>query len=273
MFKLISSAALLIFLTHCVTANAAAIGIGVNFTGTSTQTGISMAATDTAGVVSISHYNNFTTASGTLNTITDNSGAVITGSTLSVTAVSGTAYAGDTNTVPTGGDGELMKGYLTSGGTPGVSVTDSVAITLPASLFSPGGDFANGFDLIVYSQNNSPNDYMVSSFTVNGTTRYVENAPITSGLTFNGTYTPSTLTAYPTNNSQIANYISFNNLTSSALTANVLTITFATLADASGSANTYQRGAFNGFELIAVPEPASLAIFGAAIFIGSLRRR
>jgi hypothetical protein len=150
---------------------------------------------------------------------------------------------GEENNTATGQNHNLMAGYLDTGGLgqTGVSITFA---NLPA--VSPA------YDVYVYIQggvNSRGGTYTIGSTTIEHT--------VTSS--FNGTFLQDTLPVGTTANS---NYIVFHNLTGSSFTLNTVP-----------TIGSPERAPVNAVEIVAVPEPASVALLGLGGLALLARRR
>jgi len=149
---------------------------------------------------------------------------------------------GEENNTATGENGDLMAGYLDTGGLGGTPVTITVA-NLP--VVSPR------FDVYVYTQGGV--NTRGGTYTINGTTK--EHTGMTA---FGGTFVEDTIDP---GQQQDSNYLVFRGLTGTGF---VLT-GVPTIGNPA-------RAPINAIEIVAVPEPAGVALLGVAA-IGLLRRR
>lgn len=233
--------------------------ISVNFAGgnggTTTANGPSV--TGPAGAVQASNWNNFAAATGTNQPLAD-SGGTGSGAVIAYTSPNlyGTTPSG-TGTTGTAGDTALMTGYLDNGnGSTGITVAVS---GLPAAFTS------GGYQVLAYSNTDSAGSWGFRVTDTNAVidTRYGQNTggggknyPL-SGI--NG-YVNSTSTnaAGP---GTAANYVTLGTFTGSGFT----------LVGVQG-ATSDGRARLNGFQIVSVPEPTSLAVLGVGA-LGLLSRR
>lgn len=254
-----------IFVGVSVGSQANAQDFGVHFLGSTSDN-----VTGAAGVVPISGWNNIANSTFTSGTILANDGT-----TTAAMILSGSGVVNGWNSGLTG-DGanlSLMHGYMDVGGTANATATISgltsgglynVYIYAYGDAARPG----NGGDWL-------PN------YSVNGTTYYVP----TLGGQYSSSYDATSTdvggtgfgsgfvqgTTYGSNfNTQTANASDFGNYIE---IANVLA-TGGVITIVAGADTQTWRSPFNGFELVAVPEPSviALSVAGLAMF-GLLRRR
>ena len=241
------------------TANAQ--NFGVNFLGNTPSDPI----TGAAGVVSLTGWNNIANQTYTSGTITADNFSTAN-LTLSGSAANGWRSSGTGN----GGNGSLMDGYMdiTAGGTGTAVISGLVSGQL--------------FDIYLYTFGDqvrpSNGGDKLPNYSVNGTTYYVPTLGVgtstfnataaTVGGSFSGfiratTYNANFNTA-TANASDFGNYIKIQNV---AATGGILTI-------AAGSDTTTWRSPLNGIELVAVPEPTTLALSAVGLtMLGLIRRR
>lgn len=200
--------------------------IGVDFVGG--QSGVSttsMAATESAGVVAQTHWNNLTGASGTDTTINNSAGTNLTG--VSVTYNSTNTWS-DSAVTDTAGNNRMMRGYLDIN-TTGVSTTVSVN-----GLGSLGY-----YDMYVYTAGDGRN--RVGQFTVGSQSYWVND-----NAAFAGSFVRGTGEVDPGSyqNATAANYVVFSALTGSSVS---LTATGAYAADGT------LRAPVNGIQIVQLP--------------------
>ena len=234
---------------------------GINFLGNTPADTI----TGAAGVVSISGWNNIANQTYSSGTITADNFSTAN-LTLSGSAANGWRSSGTGN----GGNGSLMDGYMdiTAGGTGTAVISGLVSGQL--------------FDIYLYTFGDqvrpSNGGDKLPNYSVNGTTYYVPTLGVgtstfnataaTVGGSFSGfiqatTYNANFNTA-TANASDFGNYIKIKNV---AATGGILTI-------AGGSDTTTWRSPLNGIELVAVPEPTTLALSAVGLtMLGLIRRR
>ena len=203
-----------------------------------------------AGVLGTAIWNNFGGQNSTAPQLLGaDVGGVATPTAATVAWTSNNTWSssglGEENNTATGENGDLMAGYLDTAGLGGVGVSITVA-NLP--VVSPR------FDVYVYTQggvNGRGGTYTIGSTTLEHT----------GDAAFNGTFVQDTLDPGSTPGS---NYIVFRGLTGTGFT---LTGT-PTIGNPA-------RAPINGIEIVAVPEPAGMALLGvaAAALLGRRRRR
>jgi hypothetical protein len=255
---------------QCGVAMAQSIGIdwfGGNGTGDQTQ----MLATDVAGVVPHGNWNSFLDATGTtaetfpLNLSTGAaSGASVT--------FSGSPNDWDQNiNQATSANHKMMLGYIDTNDT---SITTVVVSGLPASFTGPG------YNVILYYDGDNGANQRVGRYEINGVSMWGRDA----GVNFGGTFTQGQTTTNPApgmsgtqldNLGAVAttvpagNYMTFSNLTAATFTLNV---------QAHVASDATNRAALNGMQIVAVPEPATIALvaiglLGSAGFLVRRRRQ
>jgi autotransporter-associated beta strand protein len=179
----------------------AQVMIGLEFVGGKANHSVSnMGSGDSAGVISQTNWNNLEDRSGTDSSLVNNSGATVSG--LSVSYTSSNTWA-DEAISNSAGNNRLMRGYLDIN-------TDSGSTSVTVSgLTSPV------YDVIVYT--NGDEDTRVGRFQIGAQSFWVKD-----NTTFNGTFIQGTGTADPGSfaNAQAANYMVFSGLTSSSFTLN-----------------------------------------------------
>jgi hypothetical protein len=255
---------------QCGVVSAQSIGIdwfGGNGTGDQTQ----MVAGDTAGVIPQGNWNSFIDATGTTAEtfpLNLNTGAA---SGASVT-FSGSPNDWDSGiTESTSANHKMMLGYIDTNDT---SVTTVVVNGLPASFTGPG------YNVYVYYDGDNGTNQRVGRYEINGVSMWGRDA----GVNFGGAFTQGQTTTDPAPGLSgtgldnlgavvatvpAGNYMVFGPLTSANFTLNV---------QASASAGATNRAALNGMQIVAVPEPSTVALLaigclgGVGLFVRRLRR-
>jgi hypothetical protein len=196
--------------------------LGVNFG--SDQS--SLAASDSTGVVAQDNWNNASGASGSIFNLVDESGAA---TTADVTWSSNNTWL--TGTATTTATEKLLYGYL-DGGSGNVAATVSIT-SVPFSTY----------DAYVYIGRDASDS--TSTYIVNGNSITVTPAFQPTTFTVAGTATPGT-----PNPGTAGSYVLFTGLTGD----------FSLTTSNTGALGNH-RSPVNGVQLIAVPEPGSLALF------------
>jgi hypothetical protein len=253
--------------SHCGVATAQSIGIdwfGGNGTGDQTQ----MVPGDVAGVVPHGNWNSFIDATGTT--------AETFPLNLSTGAASGASvtFSGSPNdwdsgiTESTSANHKMMLGYVDTNDT---SITTVVVNGLPASFTGAG------YNVYLYYDGDNGTNHRVGRYEINGVSMWGRDA----GVNFGGTFTQGQTTTDPapgmsgTGLDNLAaavatvpagNYMVFGPLTSANFTLNV---------QASASAGATNRASLNGMQIVAVPEPSTVALLaiGFLASVGLLIRR
>jgi hypothetical protein len=215
--------------------------IGVNFLGDRPAEG-TLAASDVAGLVPQSNYNNLGLSFGTNIALFDNLGAA---TLTTLTYSSGGNYATIRNGTPLGGDEILNTGY----------VFGNSSFTLSNIPYAE-------YSLIIYTLNDGQRNQVTTVEGVQyfgrspspGDTGFVDRNAETAYNYINSTTTAPAAGTDPA----FANYVRVDGLTSS-------TVTF--------SATAPGNGYVNGFQVVAVPEPSTAALLGLAGAAVALRRR
>jgi hypothetical protein len=253
--------------SQCGVATAQSIGIdwfGGNGTGDQTA----LLAGESAGVIPQTNWNSFlddpAVASETFPLNLGNG----TASGASVT-FSGSPNDWDTNiTATTSMNNKMMLGYIDTNDT---SITTVAVNGLPASFTGPG------YNVYVYYDGDNGTQHRVGRYEINGVSMWGRDA----GVNFDGTFTQGQTATDPapgmsgTGLDNLAaavatvpagNYMVFGPLTSANFTLNV---------QASASAGGTNRAALNGMQIVAVPEPSTIAlvVMGALGGLGLLIRR
>ncbi len=189
--------------------------IGIDFVGTDTA----MGASESAGVIAKTNWNNATGAASTAALSLVNETGAASGAT--ATWKSDNVYS--TPIVDAPGNSRMMKGYLDTGH--GDATTVSVS-GLPAD--------ANGYDVYVYTDGSNGSATRSGSYSLSGTgiTTTTISATDAANTNFNGTFLQA--------NSSAGNYVKF--------TISVLAFTL-TAVPGTASDNT-PRAAVNGIQII-----------------------
>lgn len=242
-----------------VSSAASAATISVNITDQANA----LAATDAAGVVSSTNWNNVILAGSafSLTNLTDETGAATTAqidSTLSGSFNSG-AFANFPpvdGSVPGSNNGKLMGAYISwdtpnDGGSP---PNDSGAVSVSGLA---GGFLTNGYKVYIHTDADSNSRTYDWSLTYGATTL---NAPtVTDDFTFNGFFNLPGFGVADANNGG-ENYVVFDVPTGQA--------------SFSLDVNSIPgRSALNGLQIVEIPEPASLALLGFGGLLMLRRRR
>ena len=243
---------------------ASAASIGFNFSGGNGNEGAAstslLAATDSAGFVPQTNWNNLPNQSGASIPLVNNAGAA---TVASVTYASNntwgrSATAGDGNSI-------LLGKYLDAG-------TNAPAQILPATINVVGVPYAQ-YDVYIYARRNEtaqatdpgPNfPGFASDYTVQGVTQSVRTGD--AGVTNPGgveTFSSFVLADAALATSTIGNYVKFSNV--SGATLNIV---------ANASAGNW-RSPVDGIQIVQTPEPGTLAFLGLGVAgcLGMRRRR
>jgi hypothetical protein len=263
-----AAATFVVLAAICGAAQAQSIGIdwfGGNGTGDQTQ----MLPTAVAGVVPQGNWNSFLGTSGTMPLVLGTgtaSGASITWG--------GSPNDWDTNVDQAlSANHQMMLGYLDTNDT---SITNLMVTGLPASLTGPG------YNVIIYYDGDNGTagtlgSHRVGRYELNGVSQWGRDA----GNRFDGTFVqgqtsidpaPGQLgTQFDNQAAAVAavpagNFMVFSGLRTADFTLNVQ-------ASVSGSATN--RAGINGMQIVAIPEPSTVALFalGALGGLGSVARR
>ncbi|MGC6427541.1 MAG: lamin tail domain-containing protein [Akkermansiaceae bacterium] len=192
--------------------------IGVNFG--AGRTDASLAANDSAGIIAQTNWNNASGASGSLNSLNDDSGA---NSGASITWATDEQWSAGTN--PADDNGRLLNGWVSSNnGTDSINITGIPYSTYDLYLYY-NHDRASE-DVLIEESGNAFPDFLAHENDTN------INAPVT--------FTRQTESA-ATNPSATGNYAQFEGLTSSSLNL---------VLSAAGSAGSSDRGAITGLQIV-----------------------
>ena len=192
--------------------------ISINFSG-SGGVGVNMAASETAGVIPASDWNNLSGLNATGQSLVDSTGA----STTATVTFNDPKSFNDTAIANTAGNNRMMKFYLDSN----TSTTTTVTVSgLPAD--------SNGYKVYVYCDGNN-NETREGAYTISGagiTTTTIDSVD-ESGVDFNGTFTQA--------DNNAGNYVLFTIGNISA---------FSVSATAVNNGATYPRGPLNGIQIV-----------------------
>ena len=197
-----------------VVATTSAKVISIDFVGQGTV----MGATEVAGVVQKSNWNN---ASGLTNT----TGQVLVDETGTVTGATVTWNTNGTWNLPitdTAGDYRMMRGYLdTVGATTTVTVTGLTANSA-------------GYDVYVYADGDNPNANRTAAYQISGTGITTTSVNLTDllGVNYSGTYTQA--------NNSAGNYVKFT----------INTTGFAITATPGAATDNHPRAPVNGIQIV-----------------------
>lgn len=204
------------------TAPTATTAISIDFVGgKSAGVPAPMAASEMAGVVRVSNWNNALTQAGTLNALKQNGGAA---STAAVTWSANSIW--NTAITETAGDARMMKGYLNTGN----ATTTTVKVSGLPSLFTQ-----NGYDIYVYCDDDNnfatrSGIYKIGSLSYKNTDA--------KGVQFNGSYVNGS--------NRTGNYVKF---------ANIGGASFTLSATPGPSDDTSPRAPINGLQIVARTYP------------------
>jgi len=192
--------------------------ISINFSGTG-GTGTNMAASETAGVIPESNWNNFAGLSATSQPLVDSTGA---GTTATLTFNDPKSFSA-TGIANTAGNNRMMKFYLDSS----TNTTTTVTVSgLPAD--------SNGYKVYVYFDGNNT-ETREGQYTISGTgiTTTIINGFDNANVDFSGTFTQA--------NNNAGNYVLFT-------IGNVSAFNLSATAVNNGA--VYPRGPLNGIQIV-----------------------
>jgi len=221
-----------------------------------------MAASESAGVVPQTNWNNLVGLSQATPQALLNDQGLATGATVTwlCNNLWDTSANGGTDVA---GNSRMMMGYLDSNDT---SITNVLVSNLPAAFT------LSGYNVIVYYDGENGGSQRVGAYAIGGTTLYGRDA----GAVFGGTFTQGQTATPPSgamdNNAAGANEIPGGNyLVFSGLNAATFTLT----AQSSVSSDATNRAPINAVQIVQiVPEPGSAALLLAAVgALSALRRR
>jgi hypothetical protein len=250
--------------------SALAAPISVNFGGNSPSGSINMASTDVAGLPAYAddNWNNFGGNSTFSSTdVVDGDGNLVPGSGGNVQfAYSSAGFGGgpdnadawNTSTDASfGTNAKMFDGIVKrkSGGSTGEGITQTFTFTnVPTGLY----------DLILYVADDNPAKGKNISVTSTGTTYYYNAVDIVGTPVF--TPVTSTVSGSPTTD---GNYVLFAGI--SPALGNTISVTLSNTKESSEPDDATLGVA--GLQLVAVPEPTSIAAIGVAGLLGLRRRR
>ena len=227
--------------------------LGLNFAADDPNAAASaLGATDVAGVVAQSNWNNLDGASGT-----DATGFVLSdgsASTALVTWSSPNSWRAGANTALTGGDGILTNGYLDTGNTAENGISIAVSGLDPALT-------SMSYDVYVYFVSDSTAD-RGGAYTIDDGSGPIVQYGSTLAAPSAHVLDPGT----DADNSADGTYLRFSGLTGGSFTLTSDT----TLTTPNGF-----RAPINGIQVVAAPEPSSIALslLGGAGLMALIRRR
>ena len=223
--------------------------IGINFKGP-TKAGMGASVGDrTAGVEPQSNWNDLGYWGS--SSIKNDSGTVV--ANLSVNTSTSTDGYNSYATIPSDdGNRYLMRGYIRSSGA-------SMTVTV-SGLAVP---FTNdGYDVIVYFDGGSSDADWITAYTITGgditTVIYGKDKGGTGD--WDGVFTKASGTSSDNVNA-LGNYVRFDGLKASAFTLTATPVT------------GMGQGPINGLQIIALPEPVSLALVGVGLAATLVARR
>lgn len=200
----------------------------------------SMGASESAGVVPATNWNNLLGSTSSATDLVDGSG---TATTADVSWTSNGTWSTDITAAP--GNFNMMKAHLDARSAVDAVVTVS---SIPASI-------ANLYDVYVYFDAQTNNGSVESNYTIGSQTYFMKDT-----AAFSGTFTQATGTTAGTRTSG-ANYARFTNLTGTSFTLTADSESF--------------RAEISGIQVVGVPEPSSICMLlvGGALIVGRFPRR
>ena len=211
-----------------------------------------------AGVLNTATWNNTTLLNGGPVSLNQDLNGSATATTATVTWSSNNTWTstgrGEENNFATGENRDLMAGYLDTAGVGGTP-----AIVTVSGLNFPSSPFTLGYDVYVYSQGGV--NGRGGTYTIGATSIYHEATEA-----FSGVFIEDTTVDTPTGpeGSFGSNYMVFRNVTGDSFTLQGVP-----------TVGNPARAAINAIEIVAVPEPMSVAAIagGVALLLGWRRRR
>ena len=217
-------------------ANGATVSVNMSNSGIATST---LAPGDVAGIVAVSNWNNVDISGTTVapTALVDGTGAATTATFESTLTTSFNGDSGSGNATP---DHTMMQAYISWDQVDGSNPEDEGLLEI-AGL---GSDFTSpGYDVYLYADADANN--RTYSITVDGQTGTVVDSATYSGAFTTGTGTDD-------------NYLLFSGLTASSFTIQM---------DSNAG-----RGAINGLQIVAVPEPGSMVLLLSVLAMAGLSR-
>jgi len=272
--KTLSAAAVVVTLCSGISDQAQAAAIGLNFNG---NDNVNLAAGDLAGAPGYAqlNWNNFdkyggdfpnTTTGGT--SVKDETGVTVPNVRADFDAT-GEFNSGSSTATP---NGRLMNGYQDSNGNPNSGTSLNSDQNRPyVGIFNLGTDYTSGgYSVIVYTDGDT---------TGRGGAFWIETANYSDGRNQTGTAITPTYYAQDPGNFNDTGFVQVTSIISGSPTqGNYIVFTGLTSANIVVRADEiydvggFKRTPINGIQIVAIPEPASMAIAVAAGF-GLLGRR
>ncbi|HUS46385.1 MAG TPA: PEP-CTERM sorting domain-containing protein [Phycisphaerae bacterium] len=221
--------------------------IGINFIG-NCPANADQVGSNQAGLEAQTHWNDLNYWNDGTNLMASDGGSTSVKATIGATTQGYAGYVA----IPAANAGNylLIRGYLHAGGS-----VWTVTLTNLTSEYTPGG-----YDLIVYYDGNNNSADWVTEFALSSgstTLASVFAKDATDTATWSGTFVQATGTSAAT--ATDGNYVRFTGLTADSLTL--------TTTPESGD------GPINGIQIVAVPEPAALALLSLGLAATLARRR